>query len=101
MGRRFDYDFSDRPIPEITSWVQEHCTPDKARCHCGRDLRGDTVWGYHHYRGWRTQYGLMWLFIRCPVCRYEMALWKMGIPQNTDFWEESDLGNGAPAEARS
>jgi len=32
-----------------------------------------------------TNDGRMWLFIHCPECGYEMALWKIGVPRDQDF----------------
>jgi len=101
MGWFIGDDYSDRSFIEVTEWVRDHCEPEKAICHCGRDLRGDTVWGHPHRKGWFTNQGRMWLFIRCPKCRYEMALWKMGIPKDTDFWERYRIGDEEPAEART
>lgn len=76
---------SDRSFPEITEWVRTSCDPARSRCHCGRDLRGDEVLGYPHDAGWMTNDGRMWLFIHCPECGYEMALWKMGVARDRDF----------------
>lgn len=72
-------------FPEIADWVREHGDPSRSRCLCGRDLRGDQVHGYRHEAGWMTDAGRMWLFIPCPECGYEMALWKIGIPRGQDF----------------
>lgn len=86
----------DLPFPEIADWVRDHCDPGRSRCLCGRDLRGDQVLGYPHDAGWLMDSGKMWLFIPCPECGYEMALWKMGISRDQDFraprpLSESDL----------
>jgi hypothetical protein len=88
----------DLSFPAITEWVRDHCDPARSRCLCGRDLRGDEVRGYPHDAGWETDNGKMWLFIHCPVCGHEMALWKIGVSRDQDFrtaaarrWTESEL----------
>lgn len=58
---------------------------DAATCLCGCDLRGQPVEGYEHDSGWKTDHGIQWLFVTCPNCKYEMALWKMGIRRGQDF----------------
>ena len=72
-------------FPEIADWVREHGDPSRSRCLCGRDLRGDQVHGYRHEAGWMTDAGQMWLFIPCPECGYEMAIWKIGVSRDQDF----------------
>lgn len=102
MRRFYNIDLSDRHLPDITRWVQEHFTPEQVRCpRCGRGLWGNTVIGYHHYRGWNTRYGAMWLFIRCPECRNELTFQELGVPGNTDFWEPFRDEEQEPAEART
>ncbi|OPX67912.1 MAG: hypothetical protein A4E36_01489 [Methanoregulaceae archaeon PtaB.Bin009] len=85
----------DLPFPDIAEWVRDHCDPARSRCLCGRDLRGNQVHGYPHDAGWETDAGRMWLFIHCPGCCYEMAIWKLGVPRDQDFrtrrFTESEL----------
>jgi len=50
--------------------------PEKAKCICGHDLRNEAVRGYEHDAGWQTDHGKQWLFVKCPMCGYDMALWK-------------------------
>jgi len=82
-------------FPDVEDWIREHCDPARSRCLCGRDLRGDQVHGYPHDAGWETDKGRMWLYIPCPKCGYEMALWKIGVPRDQDFrarrFTESEL----------
>ena len=75
----------DLPFPNVADWIRDHCDPARSRCLCGRDLRGDQVHGYPHDAGWETDAGRMWLFIHCPDCGYEMAIWKLGVPRDRDF----------------
>lgn len=92
---RFDM-LKEREFPSITKDVAEEIdrvqagmTPAEwrhhARCHCGTDLRGLPVVGYPHDGGYETPIGKYWLYILCPNCRYEMALWKLGIERGRKF----------------
>lgn len=48
---------------------------------CGADLSKESIMGYPHSRGW-TVYGKKekyWLYIICPNCQYQWALWKLGV----------------------
>jgi hypothetical protein len=48
--------------------------------------------GYPHSGGWKVpsvagdpdEDGLFWLYIRCPKCGYEWALWKLGVSRSFD-----------------
>lgn len=73
----------DISFPDIAEWVQDNC--ERARCSCGQDLRGEDVLGYSHMAGWWTDSGKMWLFIHCPKCGYDVALWKIGVDRDQDF----------------
>jgi hypothetical protein len=79
----------------------EHLTSEQAEpfrkaitdhnCNCGQDLTGEPILRYDHDAGWKVK-GIekrQWLFITCPKCAYEMALWKMGVPRNLGETEES------------
>jgi len=48
------------------------------------------VHGYPHDAGWETDTGRMWLFIHCPDCGYEMAIWKLGVSRDQDFRTQSE-----------
>jgi len=80
----------DLPFPDVADWIRAHCDPARSRCLCGRDLRGDLVHGYSHDARWETDAGRMWLFIHCPKCGYEMAIWKLGVPRDQDFRTRSE-----------
>lgn len=48
-------------------------------------LSSETIKCYEHEGGWIVD-GFtkrMWLFITCPKCDYEWALWKLGVPRHT------------------
>jgi len=86
----------DTSFPEVAGWVRDHYNP--VRCSCGRNLRGEEVLGYPHIAGWWTDSGKMWLYIHCPACGYDVALWKIGVDRDQDFrvsaarkWTESEL----------
>lgn len=40
---------------------------------------------YRHDAGWETDDGRMWIYVVCPRCNYQMAIWKMGVPRDFDF----------------
>jgi len=75
----------DLPFPEVSGWVRDHCNAGRSRCLCGRDLRAEEVRGYLHIAGWWTPAGKMWLYIHCPTCGYDVALWKIGVDRDQDF----------------
>lgn len=53
---------------------------------CGYEgLDKEPVQAYPHYGGWKIQeeFRKQWLFIVCPDCDYEWALWKLGVPFKT------------------
>jgi hypothetical protein len=75
----------DLPFPEVSTWVRDHCNAGRSRCPCGQDLRREEVRGYPHIAGWWTSTGKMWLYIHCPTCGYDVALWKIGVDRDQDF----------------
>jgi len=88
----------DLSFPEVADWIRDHC--DQTLCKCGQDLKGEEVRGYPHISGWWTDSGKMWLYIHCPTCGYDVALWKIGVDRDQDFrsdpppvrqWTESEL----------
>ena len=88
----------DLSFPEVADRIRDHC--DQALCKCGQDLKGEEVRGYPHISGWWTDSGKMWLYIHCPTCGYDVALWKIGVDRDQDFrsdpppvrqWTEGEL----------
>jgi len=63
-------------------------------CTCGGDLTKRDIEGYPHGDGWNvyradgTRIGKFWLYIVCPKCGYEWALWKLGVDRTEEFREE-------------
>lgn len=47
------------------------------------DLRGEIIWAYPHTEGYKIEESdeKQWLYIRCPVCAHDWALWKLGIQE--------------------
>ena len=72
-------------FPVVTEWVRDHCNSTRTRCSCGQGLLGEEVLGYPHIAGWWTDSGKMWLYIHCPNCGYDVALWKIGVDRDQDF----------------
>lgn len=54
------------------------------------DLSHETIWGYPHTEGWEIEESeeLQWLYISCPVCGYDHALWKLGVSRSSSIQEE-------------
>ncbi len=52
---------------------------------CGADLSHELVQAYGpHSGGWNVK-GYdepLWLFIRCPKCKYDWSLWKLGVARD-------------------
>lgn len=51
---------------------------------CGADLSEEPIRAYPHSAGW-TVLGFeepQWLYIVCPRCGYQWALWKLGFPRS-------------------
>lgn len=76
---------TDTLFPLITGWFRRNVNAEKAVCMCGHDLRCEVVLGYQHDGGWFTPRGRYWLFVKCPTCGYDTALWKMGVPRDQRF----------------
>lgn len=52
------------------------------RCHwCNASLKNQPIYAYKHSGGWKVKGldALMWLYIVCPNCLYQWALWKLGV----------------------
>lgn len=48
---------------------------------CGEDISGEGIAHYEHKKGWFVK-GFKkkrWLYVICPNCGYQNALWKLGI----------------------
>jgi len=59
-------------------------------CSCGFvGLQDLNLRGYRHADGWPITWGDMtvkfWLYVTCPKCKYEWALWKLGVPRDLEF----------------
>lgn len=53
------------------------------RCDCGQDLTRQPISRYPHGAGWtvKDMRVKQWLYIICPKCKYQNALWKLGVPR--------------------
>lgn len=56
----------------------------RTRCDCGFDMGGEPIRGYPHSGGWRVEgyKKRLWLYVTCPNCKYQWAIWKLGVPRN-------------------
>lgn len=54
-------------------------------CHCGFDLSKEPVQAHDHSDGWEVKEvePFQWLWIACPKCGYDTAIWKMGVSRGT------------------
>jgi len=55
------------------------------RCSCGfKGLSKLPIEHYDHSGGWKVDGFLkrQWLYVTCPKCEYQWALWKLGVPRN-------------------
>src|SRR3989304_4585705 len=56
-------------------WCEDHVTPIKT------ELATRSIEYYEHDGGWNVD-GFdqkQWLYVTCPICKYEWSLWKLGI----------------------
>jgi hypothetical protein len=60
------------------------------------NLNDQPIRGYPHDGGWKVNglTGLWWLYIHCPDCGYDWALWKLGVSR--DFDPTATAGKEAP-----
>ena len=50
------------------------------KCYCGMEYGDEPIRFYPHPNGWNIgEDSLQWLFIRCPRCKVDVALWKLGV----------------------
>jgi len=56
---------------------------------CSFDLRNEPILHYNHSSGWPVEgYNeKQWLFITCPKCGYQNALWKLGVSRSASLEE--------------
>jgi len=57
------------------------------RCiNCGANLRGCRIHSTLDPGGWKVKvrqgWSKLWLWIECPKCGYQNALWKLGVPRH-------------------
>ena len=71
LGKKLSQEQSDRIFTQAPI--------KKCRC-CNAELKGIRINWYHHKGGWKIEGMSMrvWLFIICPKCSYQNALWKLG-----------------------
>lgn len=80
---------------EQAQHFREHIT--KTRCWDARhpseevDLSMEPILYYPHSGGWPVPglAGTYWLYITCPKCGYQWALWKLGVPRTLQVGEDA------------
>ena len=49
-------------------------------CFCGYEgLHNLPIYGYSHPGGWKIRKDKYWLYIKCPSCGHDWAIWKLGV----------------------
>lgn len=57
----------------------------RTTCFCGASLSGIDVETYPHGDGWKTDIGKVWIYVTCPKCGYQWAIWKLGVSREHNF----------------
>lgn len=68
-------------FPSAADYLDQ-CTITKCN-HCGTALFPAKLEHYTHAFGWPL-HGFdekQWLYVVCPKCKYQWALWKLGVPR--------------------
>ena len=67
-------------VEEIIARIKQ-CIKDgigRAHCRCGEPIHPEHVQMYPHSHGIQIEdIGKQWVYIHCPSCRYDWALWKL------------------------
>jgi len=74
--KRLEYNPVDlaRKMEEVRSKIE------RTSCWCGYEgLDNCHVNYYEHQSGFRVGINTYWMFIRCPKCHHDWALWKLGV----------------------
>lgn len=52
-------------------------------CQCP-GLDKQPIRAYSHESGWEVEgyHRRQWLYVTCPKCEYDWALWKLGVPRD-------------------
>lgn len=81
---------ADQAKPFKTQMVKNICFD--ARHRKSVDLNAEPIKGYPHDGGWPVVglQGLWWLYITCPKCGYEWAIWKLGVSRSYDPTAEAE-----------
>lgn len=87
LGKVNSRDPNDKVLPEnIAQRFRKYFEKD-ARCHCGHSLLNEPIMYYvPHSGGWTVdcEKEKAWLFIHCPICGYDMSIWKIGVPREPE-----------------
>ena len=70
---------------KLAEKIRGQYDPKRTHCLCGYDLQYEDIIYYKpHESGWKIpgETELVWLYVKCPLCGYDMAIWKMGVPRN-------------------
>jgi len=82
-ARRLDESIGEKILPESQAKKFREQITDP-RCLCGFDLSDEPIRYYGpHSGGWKVEGESepQWLYIVCPKCGWQAALWKLGVPR--------------------
>ena len=73
----------EKELPEAeAAKFREQYDADRVRCLCGYNISKEPIVYYiPHSDGWtvKGEKTKAWLYVKCPNCGYDMAVWKMGV----------------------
>lgn len=68
--------------PGTAQKFKDQFDPEKTHCLCGFPLMNEPILYYvPHESGWAIpqETEKVWLYVKCPKCGYDMAIWKLGV----------------------
>lgn len=84
MSKKFDTGDPELTVEQAEPFVNRLIEVGGAKCSaCGDRLDGQPIKARSHSGGWTVK-GLsekQWLYIICPRCKCQNALWKLGVPR--------------------
>ena len=89
----------EQAAPFRAQMVESHCSD--RRHTIAVYLGNKPIRAYPHDGGWKVPglNGLWWLYITCPRCGYEWAIWKLGVSRSYDPTKERNIYTNNPFTA--
>jgi hypothetical protein len=79
-----DSEDPEMPVRTVRKYFLRRIT--RSTCHCGANIIGEPVHYYEDDKGWIVP-GMkkrQWLYIVCPTCGDQLALWKLGVDRDPE-----------------